>query len=207
MSEPKKNGGCLAEAWLVILLALLYGGGLAGVQTALSGRIAANKQNETRYVIPLLVEDADKDQTSEITVTGKDGKETTVYKAFESGGRHAGWVLPGGGQGFAGRIELLIGLNTSLTVITGLYVLDQKETPGLGDFITSEEFRLRFSGQSAGKPVRVVKTHPRAGENEVQALTGATVSSRSVSRIVNETIASLREPLLSMEGKDRKSGK
>ncbi len=195
MSEaPERQGSYIGQAWLVILLALLYAGGLAGVETALSGRIAGNKKNETTNAIPELVEGADKTKTLELLVTGRNGKKVRVYKVFAADGAHLGWVLPASGQGFGDKIELLLGVDPRVQTLLGLYVLFQKETPGLGDAITSASFRNQFKGRSAGKALVVVKSGSQA-ENEIQALTSATISSESVCSIVNRALANLREPI------------
>lgn len=194
--EPKASeGGYLRQAWLVILLGLLYGGALAGVQTSLGPRIEQNRRAETYRVIPEIVPGADVAQTTELTVTGRDGRPARVYRAHTAEGTLAGWVLPAGGLGFADRIDLLVGLDPNLNTITGMYVLDQKETPGLGNFIASEPFRSQFVGKSAEEPLVVIKDDPTAGQNEIRALSGATVSSESVAAIVNAAIENLREPL------------
>ena len=104
-------------------------------------------------------------------------------------------VLPAAGQGFADRIELLVGLDVQASTITGLYVLDQKETPGLGNFIAGADFQAQFAGKSADEPLVVVKTDPASGTGEIQALSGATISSESVAEIVNRAIAGLKEPI------------
>ncbi|MEE8451811.1 MAG: FMN-binding protein [Thermoguttaceae bacterium] len=193
MTETPQKGNYIGQAWLVILLALLYGGALAGVQTTLGPIIEENKRNETYDVIPRLVEGADKAKTVEVVVTGTNGKPTRVYRANGTDGRHVGWVLPGTGLGFADRIDLLIGLDPDLATITGIYVLDQKETPGLGNYITEDEFRQQFAGKPTDQRVTVVKTDPAAGTNEIRALSGATISSDSVVQIVNDTIENLKE--------------
>ena len=170
MSEtPEKRPSYIGQAWLVILLALLYAGGLAGVQTALSGRIAENKKNETSDVIPELVKGADKARTLELLITGRNGKKVRVYKVFAADGAHLGWVLPASGQGFGDKIELLLAVDPRVQTILGLYVLAQKETPGLGDAITSASFRYRFKGKPAANVLVVVKLEPQA-ENEIQAI-------------------------------------
>ncbi len=194
MGETQQKGGYIGQAWLVIVLGLLYGGVLAGVQTTLSGRAADNKKDETYSVIPSLVRGADETKTIELMVEGKNGKEARIYKAIGADAGHKGWVVPAGGQGFADRIELLIGLDPALTALTGLYVLEQRETPALGDRITEAGFRDRFNGKPADQPIVMVKSEPKA-ENEVRALTGATISSESVSAIVNDALANLREPI------------
>ncbi len=193
----------ISQAWLVILLALLYGGALAGVQSTLGPLIEENKRQETYSKIPALVEIAEPDQKKvdikEQPVTGqRDKKEYRVYQAFVDG-ELRGWVLPASGMGFADRIEVLIGLDAELSTITGLWVLDQKETPGVGDNITSPELFLKqFAGKSAQEKLEVVKVEPTAGSNEIRALTGATISSDSVAEIVNHAIQNLREPILKL---------
>jgi len=191
----KRKGNFIAQGWLVILLALLYGGALAGVQIGLGPRIRENKRNETYEQIPRLVEGAVKERTEEIAVVDKTGRSTRVYRASNGEGTLCGWVLPAAGPGFADRIELLVGLNAPMTVITGLFVLDQKETPGLGDYITGGDFRDLFRGKSTAKPLVVVVGDAEAGD-QIKALTGATISSQSVADIVNEAIRNLKEPVL-----------
>ena len=192
MGREPKRGSYIGQAWLVILLALLYGGALAGVETTLGPRIAENKKRETYDVIPMLISEADKTKTVELMVEGESGREVRVYRAVAADGTHKGWVVPAGGQGFGDRIELLIGLDARLSTITGLYVLDQKETPGLGNYITTEGFRNQFSGKPTDRSLVVVKSDPKASY-EIRALTGATISSESVSAIVNRAVADVKE--------------
>jgi len=206
MNKAPKQGGYIGRAWLVILLALLYGGALAGVETSLRQKIFDNKMDETYDRIPDLVPGADRDRTRQVNqaesviVTGIiDGRQQRVYRAVAADGTPVGWVLPASGQGFADRIELLIGLEPQLSTITGLFVLDQKETPGLGNFIASDDLFLnQFAGLSADDPLAVTKTDPTPGSNQIQALTGATISSESVATIVNEAIQNLKEPILQL---------
>jgi len=196
MSEDSPQRGYLRQAWLVILLALLYGGALAGVQVGLGPRIAENKRNETYRVIPNIVPGADQTNTVEHLVTGEvNGKEHRVYQVFAADGTHVGWVVPASGQGFADRIDLLIGVDPPVDTITGLYVLDQKETPGLGNLIVGEDFRSRFDGKSAESPLVVVKDDPSPESNQIRALSGATISSESVANIVNQALANLKGPI------------
>jgi electron transport complex protein RnfG len=194
MAETAQRGNYISQAWLVILLGLLYGGALAGVQTALSGKIEENKRAETYSVIPDLVPGADASQTQELLVAGENDKEGRVYQVRAADGSHVGWVLPGEGSGFADKIELLVGLDAQVTRITGMYVLNQKETPGLGDYITGASFRQQFRNTPAEEPLAVVKANPSAS-NEIRALTGATISSESVADIINQALANYRAPL------------
>jgi len=193
-SEPQKRD-YLRQAWLVIVLAFAYGGTLAGVHTTLAPRVEANKLQETLDVIPLLVAGAEKAGTETLAIEAADGRVERVYRTHDAAGKPNGWVLAASGQGFADKIEVLIGLDETLSVITGLYVLDQKETPGLGDYIREPMFQDRFRDKPADLPLTVVKSDPHAS-HEIAALSGATISSWSVCSIVNQAIARFREPIL-----------
>jgi electron transport complex protein RnfG len=188
-ATQKKN--YLTEAWLVLLLALLFGAALAGVQAALSPKIEQNKLQETLGQISALVPGAETGVPETL-----DG--TRVYRALTAGKQTAGWVLPARGQGFADTIELLIGLNAEATQITGLYVLEQKETPGLGDNIRAPGFQSQFKGKPAGS-LQVVKTG-KSGPHDIHALTGATISSDSVVKIVNRAAAAFHQKLNNGKG-------
>ena len=176
----------LGQAWLVLMLALCFGAGLAGMDSAVSERIKQNKINESVSQIPTLVPGATTGQEAEI-----DG--LAVYRAVDAAGGQVGWILPAVGQGFADRIELLIGLDIEAKTIIGLYVLDQKETPGLGNKIVEPVWTGQFSGKPAGGLVvtKTVATSPA----EIEAVTGATVSSQSVCTIVNNTVAAFQAKL------------
>ena len=177
----------LVQAWLVLALALLFGASLAGVQAALSDRIESNKLAETLQQIPALVPGAAGGQPLEL-----DGR--VVYRATDTDGKQIGWVVPASGQGVADAIEILIGLDSQADTLTGLYVLSQKETPGLGSKITGADWLGQFAGKATNQPLAVVKTDPSAGD-QVLSVTGATISSVSVTDICNATVARLGDKL------------
>lgn len=194
-AKPKL--GYIGQAWLVILLAVVYGGTLAGVQATLGPVIAANRQKEAYAAIPSLVPGAERIESQE--VVGLNGKSLTVYKVFDVAGAPCGWVLPASGQGFADRIDLLLGVDATMETMTGLYVLDQKETPGLGDMIRTKPFSDQFHKKQTHKPVTVVQEGSAVG-NQIRAITGATISSDSVATIVNQAFANLRKPIRELAG-------
>ena len=176
----------LKDAWLVLVLALFFGLGLAYVQATLTPRIDANKLNDALAQIPQLVPGAVKGEQVEIA-------GARVFKALDASGAPVGWVVPASGQGFADVISVLIGVDANAERIAGLYVLDQKETPGLGDFITGK-WREQFSGKPADGSLTVVK-RKAAAPVEVEAITGATISSDSVTGIINKRLVEFRRAL------------
>jgi electron transport complex protein RnfG len=171
----------LTDAWLVIALSTGFGVMLAGVHGKLAPVIQVNRSNDILKQIPALVPGSVRAETAQ-----RNGAD--VYRATDADGRTIGWVVPGSGQGFADVILTLVGLDESGRKITGLYVAQQSETPGLGDRIRDEEFRNRFQGRSTDKPLVVVKRPPESDE-QIEGVTGATVSSLSVVQIVNQATA------------------
>ncbi len=195
----------LAQAWLVLLLATAFGTALAGIQSKLSPVIEANKARETMEKIPGLVPVTSKGKDLVITPRVIDIKKNgifkfyTVYDVMLKDGSPAGHVAKASGQGYADKIEVLIGLDAAGDTITGLFVLDQKETPGLGNKILEKPWRDQFINKGSSEPLVVVKGNT-GNANEIDAISGATISSRSVAGIVNTTIADIK-PRLVLPGK------
>lgn len=200
----RMNQSFIFQAWLVLLLASFFGAALAGVQLTLAPKIEANKLNETLLKVPELIFGVDgakpmADRQMEIErrffETGANAQKKT-YSVFQAktNGQTVGWVAKASGQGYADKIELLIGLDASAQTITGLFILDQKETPGLGNKIIEPVWRNQFIAKSTGQSLAAVKTKASA-LNEINAITGATISSKSVCDIVNQSLENLRQPL------------
>jgi len=201
-ADRLKNSN-FAQAWLILVLALIFGAALAAVQVNLSGIIAANKLNETLERVPELVfgaaaaagmtsQNASVDITPGTVTVRKDIK-TSYYNLFRvtHEGKLAGWVVKAGGQGYADKIEIIIGLDPGADTITGLFVLQQKETPGLGNKITFPRWRNQFIRKKTSPPLVVTKGKSQAS-NAIDAVTGATISSRSVTGIVNRAIGDVK---------------
>jgi len=201
-----KNNSIL-QAWLVLVLCLLFSSALAGIQMSLGPVIEENKINETREKVPELL--MGKEAAEKMTGAGqslavtplsipveKNGRQIlyNVFEAKDPESKPMGWVVKCGGQGYADRIELLLGIDANLEKISGLFILEQKETPGLGNKIITDEWRGQFTGKSIGKTLAVVKTGAKTPE-DINAITGATISSKSVTQIVNTAVADIKGPL------------
>ena len=196
----------IGQAWLVLILAILFGGSLAGIQLKLGPVIEQNKINETLEKVPELVlgkelsmKMAAQNQKLDITprtIPVTAAGRTTFYNVYETSyqGDPKGYVIKAAGQGYADKVELLMGLDPTLSTITGLFVLEQKETPGLGNKIIEEKWRGQFTGKKTRPALAVTKAGASA-PNEIDAITGATISSRTVTDIVNGAISALSGPL------------
>jgi len=180
----------LSQAWLVITLAAIFGGALAGVELALRDRIAENKRNEMLNQVPILVPESTHGDIDN-ALSEQYGK--LVAKALDKDGKVVGYVFVACGDGFADKIELIIGINPTLDEIKGIYVLTQKETPGLGNKIVESDFRDQFRGKSVATPVSASK---KPKDNQIGAITAATISSTAVCNIINKGVNDFKKALL-----------
>lgn len=90
-----------------------------------------------------------------------------------------GFALLVAPQGYSGKIEMLVGVDSSGKV-SGLKILSHRETPGLGANIEKASFLEQFKGKRASD-----KIEPKV---DVDAITGATISSRAVCQGVREAL-------------------
>jgi Na+-transporting NADH:ubiquinone oxidoreductase subunit C len=90
------------------------------------------------------------------------------------------------GPGLWGEIEAGIGYAPDLRRLTGIDFIKQNETPGLGARISESWFKEQFRGKRG--PFRLVPEGVESGENEFQAITGATNTSNAVRELVNRSI-------------------
>jgi electron transport complex protein RnfG len=180
-------------------IALLSGGVLA--LTYLVGRdaIEANQIREQRRSIFEVVPDVESyEQRSQ--------GELTYFECRDSSGDLAGFALPAEGNGYQGTIKLMIGLSADLRTITGIEVLEQVETPGLGGRISDHIFQEQFRGLAALPVLSYIKNRKPEGPSQIQAITGATISTRSTLSIINRTLEQAQAVLGSSvpEGTEKK---
>ncbi len=187
----------LYDARLVLAVALFSGGALAFIETTLSPRIAENLRLQTYGQIPQLIDGAWMESTVAFDPAGDSSGRSRIYAARDREGEVLGWVVTGYEEGYAGPITVLVGSNPTGDRITGVHVLSQTETPGLGALVTEDRFLDNFAGMESGQRITVVKSVP--GDAQVQAVTGATVSSVSVAEAVNGAMTGLRASLASGE--------
>lgn len=197
-------------AWR-LLLTLAIAGGLSGWLVAAVYSItlprveqyAAARMNEAihevlkapvRWDTLYLVDD-------KLTRTRPDGgtrpELSMAYVGYDAAGKRIGVAVTEEEPGFQELMLLMIGFEPESGTLLGFSVLDQKETPGLGDKIEKDSsFVTQFGGRLA--PLRGVKRDPET-PSEVQTITGATISSRAVIRIINKALAKWR-PLIENYG-------
>lgn len=126
-----------------------------------------------------------------VTYESPDGNlpdEQAVYAGYREDGSPVGYAVPAEGAGFQDTIKLIYGYDPSRRVIVGMQVLDSRETPGLGDkIITDDAFLANFEALAIEPSIVAVKHGKKVNPNEVDSITGATISSEAVVKILNES--------------------
>ncbi|ADL68388.1 RnfABCDGE type electron transport complex subunit G [Thermoanaerobacterium thermosaccharolyticum] len=108
----------------------------------------------------------------------------------KSNGNVVGYVIKVAPKGFSGPVDEMIGINKD-GKITGITIVNQSETPGLGAKSEDPNWNKQYKGKNADKDLVVVKTVP-SQDNQIQAITGATITSRAVTKGVNTAIEAYR---------------
>lgn len=118
-----------------------------------------------------------------------------IYGGYTAGGELVGYAVPAAGAGFQDTIRLLFGLDPAAERVVGMEILESRETPGLGDRIFKDQgFVAEFRSLAVEPPVELVKGHGPE-PHQVDAITGATISSKAVVDIVNQGVAAWRPHL------------
>ena len=113
--------------------------------------------------------------------TNDDG--ISLVPALDEQGNTIGYVVITVEKGYGGDITVMTGVDNE-GVVQGVNILSMSETAGLGANATGEKFRNQFIGLISG----ITVSKDKAGENSIDALTGATITSRAVVNAVNAAI-------------------
>ncbi len=116
-----------------------------------------------------------------------------VFVGKDENGNIKGYAVYAVGTGFQDLITVIFGVDKDFKTLYSLRVLEQKETPGLGAKITDENEFLKFWENRNIQSGEIILSKPPKAQNElnpneVNAISGATISSRSVVSIVNKAI-------------------
>lgn len=111
--------------------------------------------------------------------------EIIYYEAFDEEGKQRGYGLIFTGQGMWGEIKYAGGIDLEYK-LTGVTVLEQGETPGLGARIEEQWFQEQFKGLKAEE----VELKKFGGE--VNAITGATTTSKAVVDAIKKEMNSIQ---------------
>jgi electron transport complex protein RnfG len=124
-----------------------------------------------------------------------------AYAAY-SQDRFVGYVFSAYPSGYGGEIAVTVGVGSDGS-ISGVRIGANEETPGLGSKTAEDFFTDQYTGKDIDDSIKVVKVPPRA-EDEIQAVSGATISSRAVTSAVTASAEMAKELLQEQGGGDTK---
>ena len=108
------------------------------------------------------------------------------YYTAIKGGETAAYIFTESAKGYGGDVSVMTAVKPDGT-IAGIAILDVSgETPGLGQNAAKESFYSQYAGLKKG--VSLLKNGAKAENNEVDAVTGATITSTAVTRAVNAAL-------------------
>ncbi|MBZ9607021.1 RnfABCDGE type electron transport complex subunit G [Clostridium estertheticum] len=102
----------------------------------------------------------------------------------EKNGKVIAYIVPAESKGYGGAIKMIVSVSPQGKIIE-FAILESNETPGLGENAGKEPFRGQFKGKKT-KDLEVVKD--KSKENNIQAMTGATISSKAVTKGIKEAV-------------------
>ncbi len=204
-ADATKQPAAPSSMRLILTLAiagLVSGVAIIGIYEATLPTITANKARELREAVFKVLPGVSRMQALVyrdgriMSVPEPDKDEPVVYGGYDDQGDFVGYAMPGAGPGFQDTIALLYGYLPGEKHVVGMEILESRETPGLGDKIYKDaDFVAEFSELSIEPEIVAVKKGTSSQPNHVDAITGATISSKAVVRIINETHAAWAEQL------------
>ncbi|HHX02082.1 MAG TPA: FMN-binding protein [Firmicutes bacterium] len=112
---------------------------------------------------------------------GSDSDPLLLFQGLDENGDPVGFAYVCEGVGYGGIIKIMVGVNHTSELISGVAILEHVETPNIGSLIENESFRNQFVGKGTADPIALGQ--------DIDRITGATVSSRAVTEAVNRDLS------------------
>lgn len=156
----------------LVVVYLIGGFILAFVYANASPKIFRNNEKAEQDALKLLIPGADFTKLGDWTIHDKHAK----YFEAKKGDETVGYVIQSFGKGYSSYINTFIAVDKNF-IVQKINILGHGETPGLGDEIETDSFKDQFTGKDVDH-LKVLKTETK---EYIQALSGATISTRAVS--------------------------
>jgi electron transport complex protein RnfG len=131
---------------------------------------------------------------------------TRFFAAYDDAGKLVGVAAEGGAKGYADTVRIMFGYTPECQCITGIGVVSMRETPGIGDkIITDKKFlenfvsleaRLNAEMSALANEIKTVKHGTKTNPWQIDAIAGATITSRAVGKAINDTAQALLPKLV-----------
>ncbi len=174
---------------ILLIFTVIAAGILGGLHLQTEGiieEVQIQENNEARQEVLSDGEDFEEMDKSIFDEAVKNSPHVEeIYEGLDGSGELVGYTIKTSLNGYSGPIVVMTGIDLE-GVILGMKVVSNTETPGLGANASNPEFQDEFAEKSADSDIELVKNNP--GDEEVEALTGATITSQAVTDSVNEAI-------------------
>ncbi len=161
---------------------------LALTNSVTASTIAQRNEQANAEARKLVLESAqDFEQVKDAKTDNSKGVEVSeIYEAKDASGNTVGYTLKVLPSGYGGTIELMVGIDSAKGQVSGINVVSNSETAGLGAKATNPE----FSDQYKGKPLEELSVlkNGTPGDTEIKAISGATITSTAVTNGVDAAI-------------------
>ena len=161
---------------------------LALTNSVTASTIAQRNEQANAEARKLVLESAqDFEEVKDVkTDNSKRVKVSEIYEAKDASGNTVGYTLKVLPSGYGGTIELMVGIDSAKGQVSGINVVSNSETAGLGAKSTDPE----FSDQYKGKPLEELSVlkNGTPGDTEIKAISGATITSTAVTNGVDAAI-------------------
>ncbi len=184
ISAGKKEPSSFRLVATLGIAGMLSGIALAGVYEITKPIIEANNLRELKQAVLEVVPGGQTMQ--EVDLVNDAGEHKIIYAAYDDDGTFLGYAIEGATPGFADIIRLLYGYDHQRNLVIGMKVLESLETPGLGDKIIKDEAFVAQFSDLAIDPTPVVVKDGADADHEVDAITGATISTKAVVKAINQ---------------------
>lgn len=199
-SQAVKGPGSAKLALSLAFAGFISGLAIIGIYEATLETITANKAEELRQavfrVLPGVARMEALEYRDNRLLPSQDGARggEIIYSGYDQAGELVGYAIPSEGPGFQDTIKVLYGYNAEQRKVVGMWILESRETPGLGDKIYKDaQFVANFDDLSPDPEIITKKKGVKRAPNEIDAITGATISSKAVARIINQAHAVWKE--------------
>jgi len=168
---------------VLFLICLVVGGAMAFTNAATKDKIQLRIVEESEKARKSVMPDADTfeeiDMKNIQEATGAD-KYAAVKEAYaaKKGGNTVGYVFLAVPDGYAGPVNIMVGIDLK-GFVSGVEIGDSKETPGLGSKAKEPGFKSQYNNKKFDE-INVVKRKAQS-DDEIQAISGATITSKAVS--------------------------
>ncbi len=185
----QKNENTVVLATVLLVITALVAFLLASVNSVTSEKIRIQSEREQIEARSAVLSAA----TAFVELPYQVNDDSPVAKVFKglSGETMVGYCVQVSPVGYGGEIDMVVGITQNGT-IEAVRIISMTETPGLGAKAQEESFIGQFAGKNGDTPLQIVKGSASA-ENEITAISGATITSRAVTDGIYAAVEAVRQ--------------